>query len=158
MPDKIELYDGEYGHYDSGVYRQVRTETYGVNFGQTSWVTNEESAQIPRMLELTSNSSVLEIGCGSGMYALHIAQTIGCSVTGIDINALGIRNANRLASNSDMARRVRFELCDVSNADRRETLAQASLPGAESMSLSPRQRNARCRDPQGNTKERQLHP
>lgn len=114
MPDKIELYDGEYGHSDSDVYRKVRSETYSVDFGQTSWVTNEESAQIPRMLELTSDSSVLEIGCGSGMYALHIAQTIGCSVTGVDINALGISNANRLASNSGMARNVRFELCDVS--------------------------------------------
>ena len=97
MSDKVELYDGEYGNYDSDIYRQVRIETYGVDFGQTSWVTNEESEQIPGMLELTRNSSVLEIGCGSGVYALHLAQTIGCSVTGLDINALGVRNANQLA-------------------------------------------------------------
>ena len=43
MIDKVELYDGEYGNYDSDVYRQVRTETYRVDFGQTSWVTTEES-------------------------------------------------------------------------------------------------------------------
>ncbi len=97
MPEKVELYDGEYGNYDSDVYRHVRMETYGVDFGQTSWVTTEESEQIPQMLELTSNSSVLEIGCGSGAYALHLAQTVGCSVTGLDINALGIRNASQLA-------------------------------------------------------------
>lgn len=114
MPDKVELYDGEYGNYESDVYRHIRIETYGVDFGQTSWVTNEESAQIPGMLELTSNSTVLEIGCGSGVYALHIAQTIGCSVTGLDINALGIGNANQLALNSGMVRQVRFEVCDVS--------------------------------------------
>ena len=89
MPDKVELYDGEYGNYDADVYRQVRLETYGVDFGQTSWVTTEESAQIPISLGLTSNSSVLEFGCGSGVYALHLAQSIGCSVTGLDINALG---------------------------------------------------------------------
>ena len=75
MPGKVELYDGEYGNYDSDVYRQVRIETYGVDFGQTSWVTTEESEEIPLMLELTSDSSVLEIGCGSGVYALHLAQT-----------------------------------------------------------------------------------
>jgi ubiquinone/menaquinone biosynthesis C-methylase UbiE len=114
MPEKVELYDSEYGNYDSDVYRQVRIETYGVDFGQTSWVTTEESEQIPNMLELNSNSSVLEIGCGSGAYALHLAQTVGCSVTGLDINALGIRNASQLALDSGMAQKVRFEVCDVS--------------------------------------------
>ena len=114
MPDKVELYDGEYGNYESDVYREVRIETYGVDYGQTSWVTTEESAQIPSSLKLTRNSKVLEIGCGSGMYALHIAQTIGCSVTGLDINALGIRTANQLASKSGMDQKVRFEVCDVS--------------------------------------------
>jgi cyclopropane fatty-acyl-phospholipid synthase-like methyltransferase len=114
MPGKVELYDGEYGNYESDVYRQVRIETYGVDFGQTSWVTTEESAQIPRLLELTSKSSVLEIGCGSGVYALYIAQTIGCSITGVDINALGIRNANQLALSRSMDRQVHFEVCDVS--------------------------------------------
>jgi SAM-dependent methyltransferase len=113
MTDKVELYDGEYGNYDSDVYRQVRTETYGVDFGQTSWVTTEESTQIPNLLALTDNSSVLEIGCGSGVYALHVAKTIGCRVTGLDINALGIRTANQLALNSGMGEKVRFAVCDV---------------------------------------------
>jgi SAM-dependent methyltransferase len=114
MPDKVELYDGEYGNYDSDVYRQVRIETYGEDFGQTSWVTTEESEEIPRALALTRDSSVLEIGCGSGAYALHIAQMLGCSITGLDINALGVSNANQLALNSGMAARVRFAVCDVS--------------------------------------------
>jgi SAM-dependent methyltransferase len=116
MPDKVELYNGEYGNYDSDVYRQVRIETYGEDFGQTSWVTTEESEEIPRSLALTHDSSVLEIGCGSGAYALHIAQMLGCSITGLDINALGISNANQLALNSGMAAKVRFAVCDVSRS------------------------------------------
>ena len=114
MTDKVELYDGEYGNYDSDVYRQVRLETYGVDFGQTSWVTTEESAQIPISLGLTSNSSVLEIGCGSGVYALHLAQSIGCSITGLDLNALGVHNANQLALQRGLDRLAKFEVCDVS--------------------------------------------
>jgi SAM-dependent methyltransferase len=116
MPGKIELYDGEYGNYSSDVYRQVRIETYGVDYGQTSWVTTEESAQIPSWLELTGGSNVMEIGCGSGVYALHIAQSIGCSVTGLDINALGIRTAGQLARQSGMEQKARFAVCDVSKA------------------------------------------
>jgi SAM-dependent methyltransferase len=114
MPEKVDLYDGEYGNYESNVYRQVRIETYGVDFGQTSWVTTEESMEIPNWLGLDANASVLEIGCGSGVYALHLAQTTGCSVTGLDINALGIHNANQLAMKSGLDRQVRFEVCDAS--------------------------------------------
>jgi ubiquinone/menaquinone biosynthesis C-methylase UbiE len=114
MSTKVDLYDGEYGNYESDVYQQVRIETYGVDFGQTSWVTTEESTQIPGLLELTGNSSVLEIGCGSGAYALHIAKTIGCSITGLDINALGIHNANQLALHRGLGSQARFEVCDVS--------------------------------------------
>jgi cyclopropane fatty-acyl-phospholipid synthase-like methyltransferase len=114
MTGKVDLYDGEYGNYESDVYQQVRIETYGVDFGQTSWVTTEESTQIPSLLEITANSSVLEIGCGSGVYALHIAQTTGCSITGLDINALGIQNANQLASHLGLGQQAQFEVCDVS--------------------------------------------
>src|ERR1700693_4014697 len=110
MTGKVDLYDGEYGNYESDVYQEVRIETYGVDFGQTSWVTTEESTQIPNLLALTDNSSVLEIGCGSGVYALHVANTIGCRVTGLDINGLGIRTANQLALNSGMEGKVRFEV------------------------------------------------
>src|ERR1700678_1035685 len=114
MSDKVELYDGASGNYDLDVYKQVRIEAYGEDFGQTSWVTTEESEEIPRSLALTSDSSVLEIGCGSGAYALHIAQEFGCHILGVDINDLGIHTANQLAVSAGMEHQVRFEVCDVS--------------------------------------------
>jgi SAM-dependent methyltransferase len=114
MRGKVELYDGEYGNFASDVYRKVREETYGRDYGQTSWVTSEESAQIPEWLGITGDFQVLEIGCGSGRYALELAQTIGCHVTGLDVNALGIRNAADLARKSGVAEKLRFEVCDVS--------------------------------------------
>jgi SAM-dependent methyltransferase len=114
MSGKVELYDGEYGNFSSEVYRQVRLATYGNDYGQTSWVTSEESAEIPQWLQLTSNSKVLEIGCGSGAYALHLAKSIGCEIVGLDLNALGIQNANHLARESGLSDKLRFEVCDVS--------------------------------------------
>ncbi len=114
MPQKVDLYDSAYGNYESNVYRQVRIETYGEDFGQTSWVTTGESNEIPQLLRLNSTSSVLEIGCGSGGYALHVAEKIGCNLVGLDINAAGIRNANQLALAKGLASRAHFEQCDVS--------------------------------------------
>src|ERR1041385_2736674 len=80
MQPKVDLYNSAYGNYEAEVYRQIRVETYGNDLGQTSWVTAEESAEIPKMLELNRDSYVLEIGCGSGRYALHLASEIGCKV------------------------------------------------------------------------------
>ena len=114
MAQKVDLYDKAYANYGLDVYRQVRIETYGEDLGQTSWVTAEESEAIPRLLGLTADSHVLELGCGSGGYALHLAQRVGCRVLGLDINASGVRNANELAMARGLEDRVRFEEGDVS--------------------------------------------
>jgi SAM-dependent methyltransferase len=66
------------------------------------------------MLELTLNSHVLEIGCGSGGYALQVAGAVGCRVTGVDVNESGIRNGNSLAHARNLSDQVIFEHCDVS--------------------------------------------
>ena len=110
---KVDLYDNAYGNYASDTYRLVRFETYGEDFGQTSWVTTEESKEIPQRLDLRLDSSVLEIGCGSGGYALHLAERVGCRLIGLDINAPGVRNANQLAQARGLASRARFEQSDV---------------------------------------------
>jgi len=114
VSQKVDLYDSAYGNYESETYRLVRIETYGEDFGQTSWVTTEESKEIPQLLDLRLNSSVLEIGCGSGGYALHLAEKVGCRLVGLDINAPGVRNANRLALARGLASQARFDQCDVS--------------------------------------------
>jgi len=114
MAEKVDLYDSAYSHYEADVSRLVRIATYGEDLGQTSWVTNQESTRIPQSLELTPASRVLEIGCGSGRYALQLAETVGCSVLGVDINESGIRNGSALALERKLTDRVTFRQCDVS--------------------------------------------
>jgi SAM-dependent methyltransferase len=113
MSEKAKLYDDAYANYELEIYRQIRIETYGEDLGQTSWVTTGEANEIPASLELTAKSLVLEIGCGSGKYALRVATQTGCSLVGIDINSHGIHNANRLATNAGLNSRVDFEEFDA---------------------------------------------
>ena len=113
MAPPLNLYDHAYGNYGSDAYRDVRLATYGEDLGQTSWVSAEESQQIPAWLNLAADSSVLEIGSGSGRYALRIAESLGCKITGLDVNASGISNANHLARSQGLAALARFEQCDV---------------------------------------------
>src|SRR5215472_3341142 len=114
MSARVDLYDGEYSNYGSDIYRQVRLETYGEDFGQTSWVTTEESREIPHLLDLKPNSSALEVGFGSGGYALYLAENVGCRLVGLDVNAAGVRNANQLVAGRGLAAQVHFEQCDAS--------------------------------------------
>jgi SAM-dependent methyltransferase len=116
LSQKVDLYDNAYGNYESDTYRLVRIETYGQDFGQTSWVTTEESKEIPQLLDLRPDSSVLEVGCGAGGYALHLTERVGCRLVGLDINAAGVRNANQLALARGLASLARFEQCDVSKS------------------------------------------
>ena len=114
MEATVDLYNSAYGNYALNAYSEIRFETYGEDYGQTSWVTTAESHEIPKLLQLSANSSVLEIGCGSGGYAVHLAKRIGCRVLGLDINADGVRNAKALAEKDKLGARVKFERCDVS--------------------------------------------
>lgn len=114
MSSTTDLYKNSYGNYERDVYREVRLETYGQDYGQTSWVSTDESHAIPRRLELTPGCSVLEIGSGSGRYALYVAETAQCRVTGLDLNAEGVRNASALAAQQKLNALARFEQCDVS--------------------------------------------
>ena len=77
-------------------------------------MTTEESQEIPQLLGLTRDSFVLEIGCGSGGYALHLAEKLGCQIVGLDINEPGIRSAKELAQTRALGSRARFEQCDAS--------------------------------------------
>jgi ubiquinone/menaquinone biosynthesis C-methylase UbiE len=113
MSAPVDLYDNAYGHYDADVYRQVRLATYGQDLGQTGWATTEESNEIPRTLQLTRSSHVLEIGCGSGRYALQIASTLGCRVLGLDLNVPGIQNAQRLAAAQNLSAQTQFLVADA---------------------------------------------
>jgi len=114
MASRVDIYNTSYGNYERDVYREVRRETYGEDYGQTSWVTTEESHEIPRLLELTPGCSALEIGSGSGRYALYVANTARCQVIGLDVNAEGVRNASALAARQNLSAQVRFQQCDVS--------------------------------------------
>jgi SAM-dependent methyltransferase len=110
----FDLYNHAYRCHDSDIYRQIRLATYGRDFGQTSWVSTEESDTIPRLLDISAASEVLEVGFGSGRYALHLAEVFGCSITGLDINVAGVATADRLARQGGLQARVSFRQHNVS--------------------------------------------
>ncbi|MEP6787047.1 MAG: class I SAM-dependent methyltransferase [Acidobacteriota bacterium] len=109
-----ELYNTHYGEFAAEVQRAVRSETYGEDVGQSSWMTADELLYFATILKIDSSSNVLEIGSGSGGSAIFLAENTGCAITGIDANEFGISNANELAKQRGLDSRARFEVIDAS--------------------------------------------
>lgn len=114
MSPNVDLYQSSYSNYSLKTYSEIRLETYGEDYGQTSWVSTEESHEIPELLRLSSGSSVLEIGCGSGGYAVALAKRTGCRIAGFEIDASGVKTANELAEKENVSDITEFFQHDAS--------------------------------------------
>src|SRR5262245_53375766 len=113
MSESVDLYGTAYGNFATRALEQVRRETYGEDFGQSSWVTGPEYRRFFQLLELRTSDHVLDVGCGSGGPALFLAREIGCPVTGVDINEAGIRAGLALVREAGMQEKVHFQYADV---------------------------------------------
>jgi SAM-dependent methyltransferase len=114
MVAPVDLYNTSYDKFSVGGQQAVRSETYGEDIGQSSWMTADELRHFIALLNLNRSSNVLEIGSGSGGPALFLVEAIGCKVTGLDINEFGIANSNKLAQERNLSSLARFQLADAS--------------------------------------------
>jgi ubiquinone/menaquinone biosynthesis C-methylase UbiE len=113
MSTSIDLYDSSYASYSARVYQEVRQETYGEDLGQTGWMTADEFRDFFEILNLRAGYRVLEVGCGAGGCAVHLAQAAGAQIVGIDVNESGIRNAKELAESRGLSSRAEFQCIDA---------------------------------------------
>jgi len=113
MSLSVDLYGTAYGNFAAQALEQVRRETYGEDFGQSSWVTGQEYRRFFRLLELTAADHVLDVGCGSGGPAVFLARELGCRVTGVDVNEAGIQAGLTLTRQAGLEGQIGFRRADV---------------------------------------------
>lgn len=112
MTEHLTMYDAAYSGFASPEQIAVRAETYGEDIGQTSWMTANEWRGFADQLQIRDGTEVLEVGSGSGAPAVHLAETRGCRITGVDVNAHGVENGERLARAKGLGDRARFIVVD----------------------------------------------
>jgi SAM-dependent methyltransferase len=80
-------------------------------------VRNRADAVMDLLTGRVAGKSVLELGCGSGFFALRLYRTAQpAQVTGIDFSSAAISRANEIAKREGLAHAVSFSVGDVSQA------------------------------------------
>jgi len=137
MADWSQFYTFTYSHFAHPVLAEIRQETFGEDIGQNGWLTAEEYRQYLSWLEVTAASQVLDIGSGSGGPALFLARTVGCQVTGLDINPSSTTAANAWAHALGLDALVHFQHADASQRLPFEDHAFTTVIGIDSMNHVP---------------------
>jgi len=86
-------------------------QEWGGYVGQLSWVTKGQLKQLAQKAALARDSITLDICCGTGGIARHLAQTTGCTMTGVDYSVTAIEIARSASSGHGEA--VQFDMGDV---------------------------------------------
>jgi SAM-dependent methyltransferase len=107
-------YDANYGHFASSLYQEIRREAYGQDLGQNSWLTAAELLKFAHWLELMPGRRLLDVSCGSGGPALHMAKATGCQVLGIDNHEQAVANAKALTHGEGLTEQASFDRLDAS--------------------------------------------
>ena len=137
MADPSQFYTLTYSHFAHPVLAEIRQETFEEDIGQNGWVTADEYRHYLSYLELNAASHVLDIGSGSGGPALLLARTVGCQVTGLDINPSSTTAANQWAQARGLDALVHFHHVDASQRLPFEDHAFTTVIGIDSMNHLP---------------------
>jgi SAM-dependent methyltransferase len=115
-PEVAGHYSAQYGQFAAGVHERVRRAAFGDDIGQNSWLTLGELERFAGWLGLEPSSRLLDVACGSGGPALHLAELTGCAIVGVELYEEAVASGNRLARESGLDGRASFVLADASEA------------------------------------------
>ena len=124
------MYDSVYDAFDSPLMQRVRSDAYGEDIGQHSWVTAPELRCDIERLRLGSSHRLLDIGCGPCGPLTYVLRSVGCRATGLDLSAQAVAVGRRRAA----ALRV-DHLATIEQADVNDALPLASCSFDVAMSL-----------------------
>jgi ubiquinone/menaquinone biosynthesis C-methylase UbiE len=90
-------------------------------FNQQFWELSQTPPELLELLQKTPKGSAIDIGCGIGKHARHIAQS-GWHVTGIDFSSMAIQKAQKAAKQQHLENNTTFIEHDITK------LPSANLP------------------------------
>jgi arsenite methyltransferase len=73
----------------------------------------ESTRELLDMCHVSQGTTVLDVGCGAGATACHLAREHGCNVVGVDLRESMIALSNQRAQREGVEDKVEFRVADV---------------------------------------------
>ena len=87
---RADYYETLYREFDSPLMRQIRSEAYGEDIGQCSWVSADELRRDAQRLGLSASSRLLDLGCGACGPLTFLLAIVGCTGVGLELSPAAI--------------------------------------------------------------------
>ncbi len=113
MPQGSESFNATHRTLLNEVQAEVCREAFGEDIGQMGYLTAGEYHTCLSWMNPHSDQHVLDVACGTSGPTLFLTRTVGCRVTGIDINEQGIAIAKQTATDTELNPRVQFQVVDA---------------------------------------------
>lgn len=110
----FDFYGPQYSRFDTDTAAELRREVYDEDIGQQGWRTAAEQAEIADLIERGPDVRVLDVACGAGGPSLALVERIGCRLTGLDVEAAGIAQAQAQAAARGFSHLATFAVLDCS--------------------------------------------
>ena len=85
------------------------------------------TTRLAELLGLDASSTVLDVAAGRGASAVHLAQTLGCRVIGVDYSAENVETAREAARVAGVAHLVSFQEGDAERLPLADAAVDAAL-------------------------------
>jgi SAM-dependent methyltransferase len=115
FPEDVQrLYDGVLP-LGRDVRDLIFREVFGPHeyVGQYSDNTASQIIALARRAGVTSETHVLDVGCGCCGPAIHLAKTFGCRITGVDISESHVSRAEESIQNAGFSDKIRLVKGDI---------------------------------------------
>jgi tocopherol O-methyltransferase len=107
----VDLYEELWGEHVHHGYWDP-DERPGTDVAQRHGATDRLVRELVAYAGIPDGARVLDIGCGIGGPALHLAGALGCTVEGVTLSAPQAQRANEKARAAGLAERANFRVCD----------------------------------------------
>lgn len=106
-------YQSVYEDFDSPLMTRARSEAYGEDLGQHSWVTGEDLRRDLAALNISSKAKILDLGCGPCGPLTYLMKSTGCSGYGLDLSSAALAAGRRRAATLAVAERLELQVADL---------------------------------------------
>lgn len=111
--DPPVAYETFYREFDSPLMRRIRSEAYGEDIGQHSWVTADDLRDDIGRMKLAPASRLLDLGCGPCGPLTFVIANAGCTGTGLELSVEAIDAGVRRAKEQGVAGRFAAHAADL---------------------------------------------